>query len=629
MRCYVLSRAAFMAIVVMCCSVGAASASSHRARTTTPQAASAITPIKHVIVIIGENHTFDNIYATYKPPAGQSVWNLRSEGIVTASGAPGPNVALAEQSTGTDTQTYKVTPRRTGRYATLPQPDTTYADPNCTGGQPSNAPDGRFPAHLPNAPFQITKYVAYQDIHQGHEAECLQGAYVGDPLHRFYQMNQQVNAGQNRLWVWTDETAGDTNGAPVGDTHQGSLAMGFYNVAQGDAPVFDYLARNYSISDNYHQAVMGGTGANHAILGFGLPASYRNSSFQPATPPANQIENPNPQPGTNNAYTQDGYSGGSYSKCADPNQPGVRSVLQRLNQAHPSATSFCAKDTYYLLNNYAPGYDADGTVNTTNPFTVPPMSTPNLAQRLNQNHISWAYYGQGWNNGHPDLNQYCDICNPFQYMSNVMTVPSQRAKIHDFDAFESDAAAGALPAVSIVKPEGNYDGHPAYSTLASYEAFVSNVLSDVARSPEYRSTAVLVTMDEGGGYYDSGYVQPVSFFGDGTRIPMIAVSPYTDPGHIDHTYTDHVSIDKFIEANWGIGPIGTHTIDNLPNPVTGGDPYVPVNGASIGDLMTLFDFSRSPAQIDASRQRLLAVTAHAPAVRAAVAGGARVTRTMR
>jgi phospholipase C len=74
--------------------------------------------------------------------------------------------------------------------------------------------------------------------------------------------------------------------------------------------------------------------------------------------------------------------------------------------------------------------------------------------------------------------------------------------------------------VSIVKPEGNYDGHPAYSTLSSYEAFVSNVLSDVARSPEYRSTAVLVTMDDGGGYYDSGYVQPVSYFGDGTRIPM-------------------------------------------------------------------------------------------------------------
>jgi hypothetical protein len=83
-----------------------------------------------------------------------------------------------------------------------------------------------------------------------------------------------------------------------------------------------------------------------------------------------------------------------------------------------------------------------------------------------------------------------------------------------------------------------------------------------------------------------------------------------------------------VEANWGIGTISTHAIDNLPNPVTSGDHYVPVNGASIRDLMTLFDFSRSHAQIDASRQRLLAVTAHAATVKA-VAGGDRVTRAMR
>src|SRR5947209_15529411 len=57
-----------------------------------------ITPIKHVIVIIGENHTFDNVFGTYQPPGGQTVRNLLSEGIVTASGAPGPRVSLATQN---------------------------------------------------------------------------------------------------------------------------------------------------------------------------------------------------------------------------------------------------------------------------------------------------------------------------------------------------------------------------------------------------------------------------------------------------------------------------------------------------------------------------------------------------
>ena len=59
-------------------------------------------------------------------------------------------------------------------------------------------------------------------------------------------------------------------------------------------------------------------------------------------------------------------------------------------------------------------------------------------------------------------------------------------------------------------------------------------------------------MDEGGGYYDSGYVQPLDYFGDGTRIPMIVVSPFSKGGHISHTYTDHVSVLKFIEANWNV-----------------------------------------------------------------------------
>jgi phospholipase C len=116
-------------------------------------------------------------------------------------------------------------------------------------------------------------------------------------------------------------------------------------------------------------------------------------------------------------------------------------------------------------------------------------------------------------------------------------------------------------------------------------------------------------MDEGGGYYDSGYIQPTSFFGDGTRIPMIAVSPFVSPGHIDHTYTDHVSVLKFIEANWGLHPLSSISLDNLPNPVaSSSNPYVPTNGPAIGNLMSLFDFHRSSAQISAERAALLHLT---------------------
>ncbi len=71
------------------------------------------TPIKHVIIIIGENRTFDNVYATYVPKSGQTVWNLLSEGIVNPDGTPGPNYSKATQSNGSSYHTFQLAPPST------------------------------------------------------------------------------------------------------------------------------------------------------------------------------------------------------------------------------------------------------------------------------------------------------------------------------------------------------------------------------------------------------------------------------------------------------------------------------------------------------------------------------------
>jgi phospholipase C len=112
-----------------------------------------------------------------------------------------------------------------------------------------------------------------------------------------------------------------------------------------------------------------------------------------------------------------------------------------------------------------------------------------------------------------------------------------------------------------------------------------------ANSALWKDTAIFITFDEGGGYYDSGYVQPVDFFGDGTRIPLIVVSPYAKGGRIVHDYSDHVSILKFIEANWALPTVTARSRDNFPNPVTTADnPYVPTNTPALDDLMSMFTF---------------------------------------
>jgi phospholipase C len=267
--------------------------------------------------------------------------------------------------------------------------------------------------------------------------------------------------------------------------------------------------------------------------------------------------------------------------------------------------SNCESGHYYLLNNYNPGYFGDGTNAYTDTnarnyvFTIPPSNVRNIGDALNDKGVSWAYFGDQFNRYLIDkydtskLDEYCNICNFFQYSTSIMTNATVRkAHLKDTaDLYASIASGGPLPAVSYVKPSGFVDGHRASSKLNLFEGFVKKIVDLVNANPTLSAdTAIMITFDEGGGYWDSGYIQPLDFFGDGTRIPLMVVSPFSKGGHISHSYTDHVSTLKFIEANWGLTPITKRSRDNLPNPLTGSSPYIPVNSPAIGDSMDLFNF---------------------------------------
>src|ERR1700722_4476612 len=146
------------------------------------------TPIKHVIVIYGENRSFDHLYATYQPKSGETVNNLLSEGIINVDGTPGENADQATQFRATDTDTFQIAPTKTGPFVTLPPltaggaktnsdtspPFNTYAEAqNATSdlyprdlkllltgatGLSSGALDTRLPnaGNLPNLPYFLT-----------------------------------------------------------------------------------------------------------------------------------------------------------------------------------------------------------------------------------------------------------------------------------------------------------------------------------------------------------------------------------------------------------------------------------------------------------------------------------------
>jgi acid phosphatase len=538
------------------------------------------TPIEHLIVVIGENISFDNLFATYEPPAGNKIANLLSRGIVDREGKPGPRFADALQREANIRGRYAVTPVTTGGYVTLPQPGTTYAK-----GLPSNALDARFPADLPNGPFRITRYVAYD-------------APVGDPVHRFFQMWQQIDGGKMDLFTWVAVTSGEGSSKrddPSSGTNQGGVAMGFYSMNSGDAPFFRELAQTYALADNYHQPVMGGTGANFLALSTGHAGMYLDAG-KSAVPPANQIEDPDPRPGSNNWYKQSGYRGGSYIACADASQPGVKAIRDYLAGLPYKAFNDgnCALGTYYLVNNYAPGYAFDGSPQQAGPgkYFLPPQTAANIGTALSAKGVSWKWYSGGRTTTGIDKDLYCSICDPLTHSAAVMTT-ALRNNLRGLEAFFHDLSDGkALPAVSFVIPPNPESGHPASSTVFALERFVKELVTKVQANPAvWSKTAILITTDEGGGYYDSGYVQILDFFGDGTRIPLLAVSPFAKKGYVDHTYYDHASVLKFIERNWHLPPLSGRSRDNLPNPVmTDTDPYVPANRPAIGDLMNLFKF---------------------------------------
>jgi phospholipase C len=642
---------------------GASDADSHGHKTATP--------IKHVIVLIGENRTFDNIYGTYVPRHGQHVSNLRTKGIVNVDGSPGPNAGLAAQvALNTIPSSYFIHQPASNKapYTTLPVPNTAYIpavgvtlaeiaqDPGdsaapldgktlslaqlhtfspvlpfkdlpllTTGGTglsicnvsstntwPTFPPQGCFEddsrianfTSLPNTVFPLAG------------AKLPYDSYTGDMVHRFYHMWQQSDCSKDT--ATPENPSGCLNDLYpyVGIARaDGSVSnsMGFYNVERGDAPVLKRLADEYTMSDNFHQAIMGGTFVQHMMLGTGDVMSwqtYQNAAGATISqPPASKLVNPTPKSTTSIGFTADQ----AWTTC-DPSSPWVAAIQSYLASLpwHPDQSAMrCENGKFYLINNVRPGFMANGQVNDagiTSGSFVPPSSIPTIGDALNDKKITWAYYGGGYDaavrlaNGSTDPvdeligtggDFYCDICNPFQYAKSIMGDPAQRAEhIKDATNFFADLESGNLPAVAYVKPDSFDDGHPASSKLDLFEALVDRIHRELKDRPElFEETAFFIAWDEGGGYWDSGAFQPIDFFGDGVRIPFLVVSPRARGGKIVHSYADHASVLKFIERNWGLQPLSSRSRDNLPNPKSHpSNPYIPTNMPAIGDLFDMFDF---------------------------------------
>ena len=205
--------------------------------------------------------------------------------------------------------------------------------------------------------------------------------------------------------------------------------------------------------------------------------------------------------------------------------------------------------------------------------------TTTIFDRLQQAGVPWRYYVRDYDPTNTILtpaagdraSQLLQV--PLLAMPRVLHSPKLASNIVDLQQFYRDAQAGSLPAVAYIAP-GGLSEHPP-GKLAAGQTLVRSIVNELMRSPEWSSTAFVLTYDSWGGWYDHVRPPTVDGYGYGFRVPTIIVSPYAKRGSIDHDTLDFTSILRFIEDNWGLAPLASRD-------------------AQAHSIASAFDFSAAP-----------------------------------
>ena len=233
----------------------------------------------------------------------------------------------------------------------------------------------------------------------------------------------------------------------------------------------------------------------------------------------------------------------------------------------------------YLVNTAYPVNAPHPATITDTTQLVPPQTNPTIGDRLSEKNVSWAWYSGGWNDalaGHPDpLFQFHH--QPFAYFANYADgTPGQAAHLKDekdfLNALTDRLRCRRCRSSSRSAPTTSIRATP---TCSRASTTWRSLVQAVQNSPYWKDTAIIITYDENGGFWDHVAPPTVDRWGPGTRVPLIVISPFAKKGFVDHTQYDTTSILKLIETRWGLAPLG------------------PRDAAANG-LTNAFDFSQAP-----------------------------------
>jgi phospholipase C len=250
----------------------------------------------------------------------------------------------------------------------------------------------------------------------------------------------------------------------------------------------------------------------------------------------------------------------------------------------------------------------DSVVSTSQTGTS--FSTPNSGKRLyawtdityllHRQDVSWSYYVlKGLQ---PDCEaadaascpavaqqaQTPGIWNPLLSFTDV-TQDGERGNIKSVSRFFADAKRGTLPAVSWIVPNGTVSEHPP-ALVSAGQTYVTGLVNAIMRSPDWNSTAIFLSWDDWGGFYDHVAPPRADGLGFGLRVPGIVISPYAKQDTVDHQTLSQDAYNKFIEDDFLGGQRLDPATDGRPDP----RPDVRENSPLVGNLADDFDFNQTP-----------------------------------
>ncbi|MDQ2743699.1 MAG: hypothetical protein M3Z66_15595 [Chloroflexota bacterium] len=177
----------------------------------------------------------------------------------------------------------------------------------------------------------------------------------------------------------------------------------------------------------------------------------------------------------------------------------------------------------------------------------PCFDIPTLVDVMQRHHLSWKYYAPGaYNSGY--------IWSALDSIRHIRYSRLWTTRVPRDTQFISDVRAGHLPAVSWLVTNEELSEHPPYSMCVG-EGWTVQHINAIMRSPLWRSTLIVLTWDDFGGFFDHVAPPVKDFISLGPRVPTILISPYARPGFIDHQDLDFNSILKFIETDFHLPPV--------------------------------------------------------------------------